>query len=371
MKNILYIGGFNLPDKNAAAQRVISNAKIFRDLGYSVKLYGLGTPTGCFQYEGFECQNLKYPRQPLEWYQYLATCKKYYSFIEEIKPSYIIAYNHPAQALELMLRTCRKNNIKLIADCTEWYTPEGNPVFKMIKGWDTRKRMEKVQPKLDGVISISRYLHDYYQAKGTKSILMPPLVDIENPKWKNHPVNTERNFIKLVYAGSPGHKDRLDTIVRAISENKRRKVIFTIIGIDEQKFRQLYGFQAPIPQGVSFKGRLPHKEVLTELLSADFQIFVREDNLTTKAGFPTKFVESITAGLPVLTNLTSNLGDYLSDGHNGFVLDTISETALLSSLDKVFCLSDEEIQLVKQSIDRETFDYRRYVSQMKEFIELI
>ena len=31
---IIYIGGFELPDKNAAAQRVIGNSKALRDLGY-------------------------------------------------------------------------------------------------------------------------------------------------------------------------------------------------------------------------------------------------------------------------------------------------------------------------------------------------
>ncbi len=33
---ILYVGGFELPDKNAAAHRVLSNGKIFRELGYNV-----------------------------------------------------------------------------------------------------------------------------------------------------------------------------------------------------------------------------------------------------------------------------------------------------------------------------------------------
>ena len=36
MKNVLYIGGFKLPDKNAAAQRVIANGKLFVKAGYNV-----------------------------------------------------------------------------------------------------------------------------------------------------------------------------------------------------------------------------------------------------------------------------------------------------------------------------------------------
>ena len=38
---ILYIGGFQLPDKNAAALRVMSNAKAFRELGYTVVFINL------------------------------------------------------------------------------------------------------------------------------------------------------------------------------------------------------------------------------------------------------------------------------------------------------------------------------------------
>ena len=35
-KTVLYIGGFQLPDKNAAALRVLGNAKILTELGYRV-----------------------------------------------------------------------------------------------------------------------------------------------------------------------------------------------------------------------------------------------------------------------------------------------------------------------------------------------
>ena len=38
---ILYVGGFELPDKNAAAHRVLNNAKIFRELGFHVIFCGI------------------------------------------------------------------------------------------------------------------------------------------------------------------------------------------------------------------------------------------------------------------------------------------------------------------------------------------
>ena len=43
------------------------------------------------------------------------------------------------------------------------------------------------------------------------------------------------------------------------------------------------------------------------------------------AGFPTKVVESLALGTPVITNLTSDLGFCVFDGRNGVILDARSE----------------------------------------------
>ena len=38
---ILYVGNFELPDKGAAANRVVSNGKLFRKLGYGTAYLGI------------------------------------------------------------------------------------------------------------------------------------------------------------------------------------------------------------------------------------------------------------------------------------------------------------------------------------------
>ena len=40
-KNILYVGGFELPDKNAAAQRVSANSKLLNQIGFKVSFLGI------------------------------------------------------------------------------------------------------------------------------------------------------------------------------------------------------------------------------------------------------------------------------------------------------------------------------------------
>ena len=372
MEKVLYLGGFDLPDKNAAAQRVIANAKAFRNLGWNVQLIGLDKQPSSFTYEGFECINLKYPSSVKEWIDYLATIKNYIPFIKKTKPGMVIAYNHPAIALGKLVDYCKKRGIKTVSDCTEWYTAEGDIVQKTIKGWDTKKRMTDVHLRMDGIISISRYLNDYYTERGVKSLLLPPLVDIQEEKWKVRSEVTPTDEIVLTYAGSPGHKDALDRLVRLVEGLPEDIAVkFEIVGLNREQFLSAYHYEAEPGSRVHFNGRLPHRDTLKLLSESDFQIFIREDNITTKAGFPTKFVESISAGVPVLTNLTSNIGDYLSEGENGFPLDVTSDETLKASLLRVLRQPREERNNLKKSIDRGTFDFRNYVQEIKQFIDNI
>ena len=76
MKTIIYIGGFILPDKNAAAHRVVANAKIFRDLGYRVVLIGVSEQMKqgileCPPYlDDIYMYSIPYPQSSWEWAKY-------------------------------------------------------------------------------------------------------------------------------------------------------------------------------------------------------------------------------------------------------------------------------------------------------------
>lgn len=375
-KSVLYIGGFILPNGNAAAQRVIANSKILRDLDYDVTLVGLTHDQDGlkpFKYEGFNCINLPYPQKTVEWLKMLTSINQYLPFYTE-ETSIVIAYNHPAVALRRLLKYNRKRGIKTLSDCTEWYVPQGGQLFRIIKGWDINKRMYEVHTQLDGIISISKYLDDFYKSRGVNSLLLPPLVDIQERKWNVETSASE--MISLLYAGSPaGTKDRLDLMIDALDvvASKGKIFVFEIIGITEQQYRDVYlhGSKKAIPEFVTFRGRIPHGEVIKRLKETDFQIFLREDHLANRAGFPTKFAETISAGTLVLTNASSNLGDYMKEGVNSFELDISNEDALVNSLMKPLSLTKEEIRFLKRGVNKQTFDYRNYVDKTKGFLREI
>lgn len=376
-KRILYIGGFNLPDNNAAAQRVIANSKLFCSLGNDMMLIGLTSDVTCakssFVYEGLRCTNLPYPQNMKEWSCYLTSIKMYREYLEKFEPDILIAYNHPSIALDKLRKYCKVKAIKIISDCTEWYMPQGTLYFKIIKGLDISYRMKVVHKKLDGIIVISEYLNNYY-SKCNNVLLLPPLVDRYDEKWRHENLQDLSDKYKLVYAGSPGkgNKDRLDIIIKVLERVKSSLGIsleFDVIGITLEEYHSIYSVNSVIPPDfIHFLGRINHSEVLCKLSKSDFQIFIREKNIANTAGFPTKFVESVSSKVLVLTNFSSDLSKYLIEGKNGYSLDIETEASLYNSLMKVLNKPLEEIRELKKGINSGIFDYREYIAKTRDFL---
>jgi glycosyltransferase involved in cell wall biosynthesis len=387
-KQVLYIGGFELPDKNAAAQRVIANGKVFRDLGYSVYYLSpsrtidntreLNNTKAVF--DGFTYYQVKYPARAIDWLLYLISIndvRKAISLLQNIK--LIVAYNYPAVALLRLKKLCKTRGISLIADCTEWYMPQGNIFIKMAKSTDTFLRMRFVQPQLDGVIAISRYLYDFYNDRMKNVIQLPPLVDLTSEKWAGV-LQYEGAVIRLVYAGSPGTgtKDRIDVIIAALNivrKEIKNELLLNVIGLTKQQYLNNFSKQPTIQdidKFVSFKGRLPHRDALNYVKNADYMIFVRDNNLANTAGFPTKFVEAFSCGTPILANVSSNLSDYLKNGEMGFVLDVANENSLVNSLKGPLQLSRLEINKIKSNVrNSQLFDYRSYLLPVNCFLDSV
>lgn len=380
---LLYVGGFELPDRDAAAQRVLSNGKLLRELGYTVVFCGDDPSPGASDdfvraedCHGFPVYQKRKGHSLHDWARQLADISALRRLMCETvgRPDAILLYNHPAAAMSRLRRYCRANRIRLLADCTEWYVAQGNPLYRLVKNTDTRWRMQGLQPRLDGVIAISRYLYDYYVPQ-VPTLLLPPLVDLEDPKWSPF-TEVQGDTCRLLYAGSPGRgqKDRLATVLQALSLlGDRVRYHLDILGLTEEEFRQGFGWgEAALPPAVAFHGRVPHVQAIRQIAGAHFTLFIRESNLVTTAGFPTKFVESISAGTPVLTNLSSNLADYLVEGKNGYALDISSVESLAQSLQHALSLGAGQVNAMKRYCrESRCFDYRQFLNSTSAFLSAV
>lgn len=352
---ILYIGGFQLPDKNAAAQRVVNIAKALRDFGqdvvflHNVKSIKFPVWKNYFGFRSYECG-----KNPIKYNFGISIIKK---IAKDEKIDTIIAYNYPSIALNKLVSFCKKQKIKVVADVTEWYEVQGKSIKSLIKRWDVKFRMTKVHPKMDGIIAISQYLYDYYKNK-TNTVKIPPLVDLSEAKWRTE--KEKNNVPTFVYAGDPStQKERLDLIVNMIEEiAKEKSIALKVVGITREEYEFMYSTSYG-GNSIKFYGRLPHKDAVREVALADWSIIIREDTLSNKAGFPTKVVESISCGTPVIANYFSNIKDYL-DERNSLLVNNIDDI-----LDNIVFAMQKKDNLV----DNTTFNYTKYINNLKIFMD--
>ena len=353
-RNILYIGEYKLPDKNAAAQRVLSIAKGLSTLGHTVTFLNYSN-------------NVVYP----EWKQYMNIpcyevperniCNKLTNIddviriIQEREITDLVAYNYPAFALSKVIRYCKKKSIRCFADATEWYMPKGSPFFWLVKKIDTEWRMRILHKEMDGVLAISEFLYQYYR-NSVKTVKIPPTVDISEKKWKLKG-KKDSEAVRFVYAGNPSaQKERLDLIIEAfVRINKKRQIKLKIIGITKEQYEKFYG-NSYIDSTIHFCGRMSHLETVNCIVEADWTIVIRENNKVVKAGFPTKVAESISCGTPVIANRFSNIEDYLHEGNSILCeLDQLEE-AIMTACD------------TRKSVDTGLFDYHNYLRELQELL---
>ncbi|MFZ1290154.1 MAG: glycosyltransferase [Melioribacteraceae bacterium] len=387
--SVLYVGAFDLPDKNAAALRVIGIAKLFEKANYVVSFLGMQYNSHLNFTEIRKIENTNNslfwhtgkPKSLIEFFYYSTSIKHIQKFIFKDlkeKPKLIILYDYPALATLNLYFFCKKNKIKLISDCSEWYKPHGKMFFWLFKLFDIQLRMRFLLHRLDGIIVISKYLFNYYQKRIDPIVIIPPVVDCGEMKWRYNNSKT-RDYVQLIYAGSPGQgdKDIFNNLILAleivIKEN--RKVKLQIVGITENEFYETKN-SITIPEtikgNIEFLGRVSHLKSLNLISESDFSIFVRKNNVVTKAGFPTKFVESITCGTPLLTNKSSNLDDFLIEGKNGYWLIIDSPNSLAKSLIYAVNTSREKInEMKKYCSNSNLFHYEKFEIPFKNFIKTI
>ncbi len=366
---VLYVGGFELPDKNAAAHRVLNNAKILRELGYNVVFCGVDREISASAQSaeiisGFESYPVPYPKSRKQWLKQMLNIGQYSYLINKFSDiRIVICYNLHAAPLAKLIRLCRRNNIKIVADCTEWYENKFsfNPV-KLIKCIDTFLCMRVFQKKCDGMIAISNYLAEYYK-KSVKSIMvLPPLVDLSDEKFAFQTPKTENDIPTFVYSGSPSaSKESLGDVVKCFDNITDLDYRLIIVGVTAEQFSAMYGF-SPKSNKIEFRGRVPHKEALNAVRQSDYAIIIRPRTRVTMAGFPTKFAEAISVGTAVIANDTSDLSLYLKDGKNGYLAD---EKNLEHSLRDVLAAP------INKNVSKEQFNYKNYITVTEKFFKSI
>ena len=385
---IIYIGSFRLPNGDAAAARVLNIARALRLAGHEMSFISWG---GVEQWDGADrgkvCSVDGFPYVVTNEIDYrggivgkakawLTQGNKTKRILRERLGQYDAVISYNGSIIRWLVSFCKKNKIKLVSDLTEWYS------YSELKLLDVPGyiwNMYVTQKKVRNKIVISSYLGDFY--KNSRNIVIPATCDAAEEKWhagKKPATLVAGSFdgITLIYAGNPAKKDAVHHVINAVQRliDEGHTIRFLILGVQRDDYLRSYCnvlSNKQLSDRLQFLGRVSQDEVPSYYSLADFMVLLREPTRKSNAGFPTKFAESFTSGTPVIANLTSDLGNYLHDERNGFVVSEPTEESIYRTLkERVLPLDSEQIKRLKKNVNEfaSLLDYHTYVEPLHLFM---
>ena len=298
----------------------------------------------------------------------------------------IVRYGSPGLAIfdYALLKFCKKHKYPVVADVVDWLSSNGNNLFfDIIKTMDTFLEKAIFNRKSDGVITIGTYLANYYKTHGCRNVLIiPPIAE----KYKGDFRIPSAETVNIVYAGIPFRlgkrikspdevKDRLDLAVLALA-GVNESVVFNIYGLTQKEYLTAYPDHDSIIKKKSdcflFHGKKSMETVQNAVNQGDLTILLRNKKRSTNAGFPTKVVESLTLGTPVITTDTSDLRKYILPGRNGFIVKIDDLQGLQIQLDNAIRYYKQHRKEMRENcITDEHFMPDRYTELLRDFLKKI
>lgn len=389
-KTILYIGDFKFGISNAESQLVLGNANILNDIGYNTVFIGneqygemdINILKNKREFFGYTVYDLRFDRS----IKNIIDCKRIHLSILEIAKLYnvcsVFCYGTPTFAIELKLLKdwCTKNKIPFVINCVDIpMLSHGSILQRILKTIDRRYRY-KLFREADGLISVSRYIEDFFKTSRIKaSIIIPPVKDT---RIYPVPYEVEDGPIKLVYGGCPfpidgrkvsvdSYKDRLDIAIDYVEKayNHGVSVTLDIYGITFEQYSNVVERHKQLKDSrcIRFHGRVSYLECAAAFRSAHFLILLRTDSIMSKAGVSTKIVDAICNGTPVITAPIGDIKEYLIENEHGYYVD-INDKGYEKFLYAITQNKEKINYLKRNAYYSKVFDYHNYCTKMSNFM---
>lgn len=382
--NLLILSNYKYPDGDAGSIRHHAFAKLFLSLGYEVTVAGAGESTNFrfLKYDGIHYTSFRHASGSVisRMMNIIGYKSRLKNLILNNKDIHTVLLNDiPYSALKYLKKYAAQHHIKLLYDSVEWYSPEQfaygkRNIFYYLK---EKYNTKWIDPQFS-VLSISKYLENHFKSRNIKTIRIPAILDVNAVSCEKH-INTNKTVI--LYAGSPEKKDNLREIIGGcllLAPDEISQIELRLAGVSKDQLLSGCGISASAIEKCGdclvIYGRLPHDKVMELLAEADFTVLLRPPDLRyAKAGFPTKIVESLACGTPVLCNITSDLNDYLTDGQNSIIVESCTAEAFAVAVKKALRLTPEQkadMSISARRCAEENFDYRLYKEEIKRILSV-
>ncbi|MDY3929289.1 MAG: glycosyltransferase [Clostridia bacterium] len=233
--------------------------------------------------------------------------KKWEKENRNIKEKCVLVYGLYPQVVNKLQKACRKHNCKIFALITDipstmfTYTKSNN-ILKALFADSYRKKAVLIQDKFDGYIYLTEKMEEKV-APGKPYIVVETIADT-NVFDKTERV--EKSYPPaIMYAGALYKKYGVDMIVEAF-ENVKNNCELWLFGSGD--YEDEISQKAKQNPKIKFFGRVSREDVLIKEKEATLLLNIRDpEELYTRYSFPSKMIEYMLSGTPVLTTKLSGI----------------------------------------------------------------
>lgn len=381
MKKIVFIGDYRFPSSYAACNRVYYMAKACRRIGYETLVVGKGRLEDKTKdvnvYKGVPYTSME-KSSVSTIVKLLTFFKRRRMYPEALKQyagdaEYVVAYGCScAKHMKKILKFGRENNVKIICDISEWYDRKQ---FSGLRGFVEysifSRAFKNTFKKADKIICCSQLVKDYFSGKNDNILVLNGIIDTDEYKPCLH-LDTKK--WELIYSGIPGTKDHLIEFYEAFDSMQiKDECVLNIVGPTEEYMDRLLrelGYTRQKPGSINIVPRVD-KDTLAEMIKkSNFSVLLRPNERYANAGFPSKLYESLSLGTPMITNITSDIGNYLSE-ENSVIIKDLSIDSVVDAIKRAINIEQKEYDSMRKKcvdISKESFSLATAANKLKGFL---
>jgi glycosyltransferase involved in cell wall biosynthesis len=389
MSIVIFGDNFSFPEGNAATNRVYSYAKGFIE-------NRVITCVICFRNDYMDdgdgiIEEIQYfhpinrkvrdssflKRNWFKFVKYFNTVKIIRRFNKDDKIEAIITYTKISTTHLFSWLLARLTGAKLIIENSEHplrYYQKGSikKIVGKLKLWIELKTF-------DGILLITQHLIDFYKSKlhtDNKLLLVPSTVDPSRFS------RTRTNNLPYKYIGYFGsinfERDNVDCLINSFalihvkfddlhlvlggmySEIEKKLVIDLVNSLKIESYVHLLNYML-------------RDEIIQYMINAQIIVLVRKNDPNTEASFPSKLIEYIATGNPVISVDVSEISKYLKDGENGFLTKPGDVKELSEKLEYVLRNYQFATEVAQKGKDltKMIFNYKYQANRILEFIKSV
>ncbi|NLD49212.1 MAG: glycosyltransferase family 4 protein [Clostridiaceae bacterium] len=389
-KSIIVMYTFSpFPFGEAASNRIFALALCMQKAGYEIIVLSNGGKRDCdynlekgaYIYKGIEYRDYSVSRagklrRIINRNNIFNIIKKHITEEERKRIGFVYStYRNYGLLLHFALK--RIFHFPAVVDVTEWHSSNQfsygkfNPFYLL-----HTIHIQYLLPRAKNIICITTYLEEYFMKRGCNTVNIPPQVMTKNYIKHKMP---HMPPVRLFYAGTAAKKDYLDIMLDGLSslnESELLNIQCTLVGMSPDVFMEQFprarNYISSLKNSLHIINRIPKEDVDKILSESHFLILMRPKCRYSNAGFPSKVPEALAAGVPIVTNLTSDLSLYIKDMENGIIVDEFSAASFASAVRKTIKISDAQFKRMSKSAYQtamEHFNYCVHSQDIKRFLD--